>query len=269
VVEALLRLLSICSWLMAGTAMAQSTPPATPSLEGIYWKVTELAGKPTLAQDPAREAHLLFQAGGRVSGSDGCNRITGSVQRKGDAVTFGQMTATQMACLNAGGTEGQFRAALNNAGRFAVAGDRLSLFDAAGHRLAVLTARAQASLPSPSPGLTGTSWRLVRFHGSDDRTLTPDDRSKYTIEFGANGQLTARVDCNRGRGTWTSAGPSQLQLGPLALTRAACPAGSLHDQIVRQWGFIRSYVVRAGHLFLALMADGGIYEYEPIPKNPI
>jgi para-nitrobenzyl esterase len=42
-----------------------------------------------------------------------------------------------------------------------------------------------------------------------------------------------------------------------------CPPGSLHDQIVREWGYIRSYVLEDGHLFLALMADGGIYELEP------
>ncbi len=97
--------------------------------------------------------------------------------------------------------------------------------------------------------------------------LTPDDRAKYTIDFGAGGQLTARVDCNRGRGTWKSSGPNQLQFGPLALTRAKCPPGSLHDQIVKQWGNIRSYVMKDGHLFLSLMADGGIYEFEPATKT--
>jgi hypothetical protein len=40
----------------------------------------------------------------------------------------------------------------------------------------------------------------------------------------------------------------------------------MHDQIVRQWGNIRSYVIRDGHLFLALKMDSGIYELEPIPK---
>jgi para-nitrobenzyl esterase len=118
-----------------------------------------------------------------------------------------------------------------------------------------------------SPELAGTSWQLVKFEGSDDKTLTPDDRSKYTIEFAAAGQLTARVDCNRGRGTWKSTGPKQIAFGPLALTRAMCPAGSLHDQIVKQWGNIRSYVIRDGHLFLALMADGGIYEFEPVVRT--
>jgi para-nitrobenzyl esterase len=50
---------------------------------------------------------------------------------------------------------------------------------------------------------------------------------------------------------------------PLALTRAVCPPGSLHDQWLKQWPYIRSYVMQDGHLFLSLMADGGIYEFEP------
>jgi len=138
--------------------------------------------------------------------------------------------------------------------------------DAAGTLLAAFGAGGQPSAASLSPGLAGTSWQLVKFQGSDDTTLTPDDRAKYTIEFAEGGRLTARVDCNRGRGTWKSSGASQIGFGPLALTRAKCPLGSLHDQIVKQWGNIRSYVIRDGHLFLALMADGGIYEFEPVGK---
>jgi heat shock protein HslJ len=132
-----------------------------------------------------------------------------------------------------------------------------------GKPVAAFAARAQASLPS-TPELADTSWQLVKFQGGDEKILTPDDATKYTIEFAAGGQLNARIDCNRGRGTWKSSGPNQLQFGPLALTRAKCPAGSLHDQMVKQWSFIRSYVTKDGHLFLSLMADGGIYEFEPI-----
>ena len=68
----------------------------------------------------------------------------------------------------------------------------------------------------------------------------------------------------RERGTWKSSGPNQLQFGPLALTRAMCPPGSLHDRIAKHWEFVRSYVIKDGHLFLSLMADGGIYEFEPM-----
>jgi heat shock protein HslJ len=133
--------------------------------------------------------------------------------------------------------------------------------------VSISTTDARSASPAASPSLVGTSWQLVKFQGGDDTTLTPDDRTKYTIAFGAAGRLTARIDCNRGRGTWKSSGANQIHLGPLALTRAKCPAGSMHDQLVKQWDNIRSYVIRNGHLFLALMADGGIYEFEPVTSK--
>ena len=125
---------------------------------------------------------------------------------------------------------------------------------------------ACASAPPGQPPLGGTAWQLVKFQGGDGATLTPDDKSKYTLEFGKTGVLTARVDCNRGRGSWTSHAPGQVRLSLLALTRAICPPGSLHDPIIRQWPYVRSYIVKDGHLYLSLslMADGGVYELEPI-----
>lgn len=126
------------------------------------------------------------------------------------------------------------------------------------------TVRRESFRESPRNGLVDTSWRLVQFEGGDGQVLTPDDPSKYTLRFNADGSVIVLLDCNRGRSTWRSAGPNQLELGPLALTRAMCPPGSLHDHFVKQWNYIRSYVTRDGHLFLALMADGGIYELEPV-----
>ena len=140
----------------------------------------------------------------------------------------------------------------------------------------VCSARVQGQSESTAAELGGTVWQLVKFQGGDDKTLTPDDKAKYTIQFSTDGGLTARIDCNRGRGAWKSSGASQLQFGPLALTRAQCPPGSLHDQIVKHWDFIRSYIIKDGHLFLSLMADGGIYEFEPVsgskptaPNSPV
>jgi heat shock protein HslJ len=246
------------------------TPPASAGrnkpLEGTYWRASELAGKPVPTQDPKREAHLQFQKD-RVSGSDGCNRVTGSYHLKGERVAFTQMAATQMACLTSSGTEEPFHAALKRASRLRITGDRLELFDDAGTQLAAFLAGSEPSDSTASAPLAGTSWQLVKFQSMDDTTVTPDDRTKYTIEFGADGQVDARLDCNRGRGTWRSPGPSQLEFGPLALTRAQCPTGSMHDHIAKRWVFIRSYVIKDGHLFLSLMADGGIYEFEPVPKQ--
>lgn len=112
--------------------------------------------------------------------------------------------------------------------------------------------------------LDGTSWELVKFQGGDEKTLIPDDRAKYTVVFESDGRISVRVDCNRGRGTWKSSGPNQLRFGPLALTRAMCPPALLNDRIVKDWPYVRSYILKDGHLFLSLMADGGIYEFEPI-----
>jgi membrane-bound inhibitor of C-type lysozyme len=46
-----------------------------------------------------------------------------------------------------------------------------------------------------------------------------------------------------------------------------CPEGSMHDRIAKDWSAIRSYVLREGRLYLSLMADGGIYEFEPLPGS--
>lgn len=42
-----------------------------------------------------------------------------------------------------------------------------------------------------------------------------------------------------------------------------CPLGSLHDRMAKDWEFVRFCILKDGHLFLALIADGGIYEFEP------
>jgi para-nitrobenzyl esterase len=106
----------------------------------------------------------------------------------------------------------------------------------------------------------------VKFEGGDGTVLVPDQRAKYTVAFAADGAVSVRFDCNRGRGTRTVPRRSRLRLGPLALTRAMCPPGSLHDHLVRQWPHVASYVVKKGHLFLSLVADGGIYEWEPMRR---
>jgi heat shock protein HslJ len=261
----------VCAALLAaGIGQAQTRPgSASPRLlQGTYWSATELGGQSTPAQDAGREPHLLLQGDGRMSGSDGCNKISGGYDLKGDAIAFGQTISTQMACPGTDeATERAFRDALMRATRWRMVADRLELLDATGKRLAAFVARPQASHPSGSSGLVGSSWQLVRFRGGDGASIAPDDGAKYTIDFAAGGGLTARIDCNRGRGTWKTGGSSQLRLGPLALTRAKCAEGSLHDQIVKQWSDVRTYAVKDGHLLLLLKAEGGLYEFEPVARS--
>jgi para-nitrobenzyl esterase len=130
---------------------------------------------------------------------------------------------------------------------------------------AVLLGACASTSTTPTASLEGSSWRLVQIAMSDGVTRPAIERSRYTIGFGKEGVLNVRFDCNRGRGSWKTSGPGNLEFGPLALTRAACPAGSLHDTLVRQWPNVRSYLVKDGRLILSMMADGGTIEFEPAP----
>jgi para-nitrobenzyl esterase len=133
-----------------------------------------------------------------------------------------------------------------------------------GSSCAALLAAACAQAPQDAAGgLAGTSWQLVKFRGGDGRVQMPVDRSHYSLAF-RDGSVAARIDCNRGTGSWKSAGPNRIEFGPMAITRAMCPNPLLHDTVVRQLQYVRSYVIKDGHLFLSLMADGGSFEFEPL-----
>lgn len=120
--------------------------------------------------------------------------------------------------------------------------------------------------PKRTEELAGTSWKLVKLQTGDETTHVPDDGSKYTITFGANGRVTTRVDCNRASRTWKSPRAGELQFGSWSRGSAKCGPGSLHDKIVTEGANPRSYSIKDGHLFLSGMAAGGFYELEPL-KN--
>ena len=120
-------------------SQGSGTPPqprSTRPLEKTYWKATELDGKPVPTAETTREVYIVLGGTGRVGGSDGCNRLIGSYELTGDAIKFGALAGTQMACPNTADTERGLRKALSGASRWSIAGDRLELFDTGGSRLA-------------------------------------------------------------------------------------------------------------------------------------
>jgi len=118
--------------------------------------------------------------------------------------------------------------------------------------------------PDARSALVGTTWQLVEIASMDDRVYAPDDRTIYTLLLNSDGSMRVRADCNLGNGSWTSASPGKLEFGLIAATQALCPPDSLHDRYMTQFPWIRSYVMKDGHLFLATMADGSIIEFEPV-----
>lgn len=97
----------------------------------------------------------------------------------------------------------------------------------------------------------------------NDQTLTPANKADFTLAFNAENRVAVRVACNRGGGTWQSGGAGSLQFGPIALTKVLCPSDPLEARFRKDLEFFRGYVLKDGRLYLSLMADGGIYEFEP------
>jgi len=92
------------------------------------------------------------------------------------------------------------------------------------------------------------------------------------MRLNQDGTVNMRLDCNRANGTWLAEPGSdhhsgRFGFGPLAATRAVCPPPHLDEQIVSDAAYVRGYYLKAGRLHLSLMADGGIYVWEPNPGN--
>lgn len=136
--------------------------------------------------------------------------------------------------------------------------------------LGIVTLGACSSLPAASesdaqaaqtlPPFANQRWYLVQIQSMDDRVFKPKPGVEYSFELNVDGWAVV-ADCNRGRGMikWTP--PSGLMPGPIAMTRAVCPPGSLSQRYVQNLGFVRSFVLQDGRLFLATMADGAILEF--------
>jgi heat shock protein HslJ len=107
--------------------------------------------------------------------------------------------------------------------------------------------------------LAGSTWRLAELQSSDDSIglVRPDDPSKYEMQLSADGTMTVRLDCNRGRGKWQSPAANQITFPPFAMTRAMCIGASLDTRVARELGYVRSYILDGDRLTLSMMADGG------------
>jgi heat shock protein HslJ len=98
------------------------------------------------------------------------------------------------------------------------------------------------------------------------------DPTLYTVSFGADGRVALRLNCNRATGSWQATPAADgmsgsLGFGVLAGTRALCPPPSLDEKLLRDLAYVRGYLLRDGQLHMSLMADAGIYSWQPLPAK--
>jgi heat shock protein HslJ len=91
------------------------------------------------------------------------------------------------------------------------------------------------TVPDTHP-LVGTEWHLVAIDTSGSTTtLTPSLQARHTLAFADRGELQVRLDCNRGRSTWSAGLPANgagaITFGPVTSTKMLCPQPSFGDQL--------------------------------------
>ena len=112
-----------------------------PGLANNRWRPVRIGEQTVIMPGQEREPWIVLDARSkRVTGSGGCNRISGSYQAGNGTLRFGPMISTKMACP-AMEIETEFLRALENTRRYRIVGRVLELVDEHGRLLAQLEER--------------------------------------------------------------------------------------------------------------------------------
>lgn len=203
-------------------ACASATPVAdAPSLDGTAWVLSALPGQALVADHLAT---LRFE-GGKVAGSDGCNRFGGAYSAKGSELKVSaQLASTMMACppeVDAQATA--FVAALTGTATYRIAAGKLELLAADGTLLATLDRQAET--------LAGTAWRVTGINNGRQAVVSVLAGTEPTLAFGADGRASGSAGCNNFTAGYTAEG-SKVTITAPASTRKMCaePAGVMEQE---------------------------------------
>ena len=120
----------------SASGAAEIVSPAAMPLEGTFWQAV-VVGDREVPLYAVHGPYLVFERTGRVSGSDGCDRLAGDFAVNDGVVTFARMERTHMMCLNLHDVHRMFDRALNNARRLMIVGNQLELLDAGNRPLVI------------------------------------------------------------------------------------------------------------------------------------
>ncbi|HSA55575.1 MAG TPA: META domain-containing protein [Gemmatimonadaceae bacterium] len=134
----------------------------------------------------------------------------------------------------------------------------------AGTKSAPQAATGAASDSVMPQEIADVTWQWVSFTTPVEQ-ITVDAPEQYTIQFGRDGRIAMRADCNRGMGSYSVTADRRITMGPIALTRAMCPEGSLSDRFAREAGRAAIYFMREGDLYLDLPMDSGTLRFRRAP----
>jgi heat shock protein HslJ len=86
--------------------------------------------------------------------------------------------------------------------------------------------------PNEPSEIIGDTWRLASLQEASATPVVPPSGAQYTLRLTADNRAEVRSDCNTCNGVY-SLDESDIQIGPLACTRAFCGEDSLDTEYVQ------------------------------------
>ena len=117
------------------------------------------------------------------------------------------------------------------------------------------------SAAAPFAGLVNTQWQFKEIAYAEGKSLTPQPGEKLTLEFDANGKVTGAAGVNRFTGSYKAGADGSLAFGPLAMTRAANPLGSVADAYAKELAQAIRFLYDGETLILQLPGDTGLMKF--------
>jgi heat shock protein HslJ len=103
------------------------------------------------------------------------------------------------------------------------------------------------------------NWQLQSFALDDGSTVQVPNPENYTIQFGAEGALRVKADCNLCNGSYENDFGNSLEIGLMACTLAHCGSESLDFQYTSALGSTSSFSRTGDELFLDY--NGGMMNF--------
>lgn len=191
-------LLAAAAVLAACAGNAGTTEPVDPV--GTW-------GDPSETAEPS----LALASDGSLTGTDGCNRLTGSWSDDGETITFSDVATTRMMCAHVD-------AWLSELATGTIQGETLAVLDDAGSEIGTLERSS-----SDEPDLDASADASV-FLGTWG---TEGDRQPHLI-ISEGGRVNGSDGCNTLTGSWAAADDGSIEFTGVATTLMAC-------EVVDQW----------------------------------
>ena len=206
-------LLAASGWPTIGISADSRT------LDGTAWTLTSLGGRIL----PAGATATARFDGGRVEGTNGCNRYSAPVVVQDTNLEISSKAATtNMACPpEIMKLADAFMTALVSARSYRTSSQRLDLLGTDGAVLASFSAQSQS--------LAGTSWGVTGINNGKGGVVSVVAGTEVTMNFAPGGKVSGSGGCNNYTSTFTQDG-DKLTFTSTATTHRMCFASGVMEQ---------------------------------------